>query len=411
MFTASRSWLVDVYSPAFPGISLRLPECKLTHNSPERNGLHSANSVVMMNTMKPITLYDVARLAGVSYQTVSRVINQGAHVSVRTRDKVMAAMAELHYIPNRGAQQLAGKRTRTLGLLTADLALHAPSQIAAAVKSRAGQVGVSVIISMLEQHDDAACRVALQELLAQRVEGLVVNVPLDDERAIMLAELAQPVPALFLDVSETAPVNSLIFDAGQGAHLGVSHLLALGHQRIALLGGPASSVSARARLSGWTSALEAADLAPCGCEHGDWSAASGYEKGHQLLAVSPLPQAILVANDQMALGVIRACTEKGMRVPGDISVVGYDDTADSAWYSPPLTTVRQAFRDAGERSVDWLLAQQADPAECPLQMRLPVTLIERHSTSPATRAEVSGENLARQLHELAQLAAQLDRRN
>lgn len=259
----------------------------------------------MMNTMKPITLYDVARHAGVSYQTVSRVINQGAHVSPRTREKVMAAMAELHYIPNRGAQQLAGKRTRTLGLLTTDLGLHAPSQIAAAVKSRAGQKGVSVIISMLEQHDDAACMLALQELLAQRVEGLVVNVPLEDERARMLAEMAHPVPVLFLDVSEAASVNSLVFDAGQGAGLGVSHLLGLGHQRIALLGGPSSSVSARARMAGWISALEASGLTPCGCEDGDWSAASGYEKGHQLLTASPLPQAILVANDQMAPGILR----------------------------------------------------------------------------------------------------------
>lgn len=364
-----------------------------------------------MTAMKTITLYDVARHAGVSYQTVSRVINQGEHVSARTREKVLAAMAELHYIPNRGAQQLAGKRTRTLGLLTTDLALHAPSQIAASVKSRAGQAGVGVIISMLEQHDAAACMLALQELLAQRVEGLVVNVPLEDDRASMLAELAHPVPVLFLDVSDTAPVNSLVFDAVQGASLGVSHLLTLGHQRIALLGGPSSSVSARARMSGWVAALEAAGLSACGCEYGDWSAASGYEKGHQLLATGVLPQAILVANDQMALGVIRACAEKGLSVPGDVSVVGYDDTADSAWFSPPLTTIRQTFRDAGEQSVDWLLNQPSGQPQRETHIRLPVSLIERASTSVQNPATISGESLAKRLHELAQLAAQLDRRN
>ncbi|MGK9173948.1 LacI family DNA-binding transcriptional regulator [Yokenella regensburgei] len=359
--------------------------------------------------MKPITLYDVARHAGVSYQTVSRVINQGAHVSPRTREKVMAAMADLHYIPNRGAQQLAGKKTPTLGLLTTDLALHAPSQIAAAVKSRAGQAGVSVIISMLEQHDNAACRVALQELLSQRVEGLLINVPLEDEEARMLAELASPVPVLFLDVSDTATVSSLIFDAAQGARLGVSHLLAQGHRRIALLGGPLTSVSARARMEGWWSALEAEGLTPHQCEYGDWSAASGYEKGHQLLSGSLLPQAILVANDQMALGVIRACEEKGLRVPGLVSVVGYDDTADSAWYSPPLTTIRQAFREAGEQSVEWLLNQQAGKRTTATQTRLPVTLVVRASTSPARQMDITGEALAKQLHELAHLAAQLDR--
>lgn len=128
--------------------------------------------------MKAITLYDVARVAGVSYQTVSRVINDAEHVSARTREKVRQAMAALHYVPNRGAQQLAGKRTRTLGLMTSDLALHAPSQIASAVKSRAVEQGASVLISMVEQ--PAQCQAALQELLAQRVEALLVNVPLED---------------------------------------------------------------------------------------------------------------------------------------------------------------------------------------------------------------------------------------
>ncbi len=360
--------------------------------------------------MKTITLYDVASHAGVSYQTVSRVINDAAHVSPRTREKVLAAMAALHYVPNRGAQQLAGKRSRTLGLLTTDLALHAPSQIASAVKSRAGLASASVTISMLEQHDAESCVAALQELLAQRVEGVLINVPLDDVLAQQLAAQAQPTPVLFLDVGSKAAVNSLIFDAEQGARLGVEHLLAQGHRRIALLGGPESSVSARARFIGWLAALARAKLTPCASEHGDWSAASGYEKAHLLLAGSSLPQAILVANDQMALGVMRACAEKGVAVPGQISVVGYDDTADSAWFSPPLTTVRQAFKEAGERSVDWLLNPPSGEAGI-RQIRLPVTLVERLSTAPANERQTqSGETLARCLSELAQQVAMLDRR-
>lgn len=355
--------------------------------------------------MKTITLYDVASYAGVSYQTVSRVINDAAHVSPRTREKVLAAMAELHYVPNRGAQQLAGKRSKTLGLLTTDLALHAPSQIASAVKSRAGKAAANVIISMLEQHDEAHCTAALQELLAQRVEGVLVNVPLDDALAEQLAAQAKPTPVLFLDVSDTAAVNRLVFDAGQGARLGVAHLLAQGHRQIALLGGPSSSVSARARFAGWLAALREANLSPCATAHGDWSAASGYEKAHALLACAPATQAMLVANDQMALGVLRACAEKGIAVPGQISVVGYDDTADSAWFSPPLTTVRQAFKEAGERSVDWLL--NPPPTEALSQHCLPVTLVERLSTAPARPTE-DAETLARRLQELAQQVARLD---
>lgn len=263
---------------------------------------------------------------------------------------------------------------------------------------------------MPEVQDARGCTAALQDLLAQRVDGLLVNVPLDDEQAEALSAQAGPVPVLFLDVSETAAVNSLIFDADQGARLGAAHLLEQGHQRIALLGGPQSSVSARARMSGWLAALAESGLSPCGCEYGDWSAASGYEKGHLLLAADTPPQAILVANDQMALGVIRVCAERGLTVPGQISVVGYDDTADSAWYSPPLTTIRQAFKLAGERSVEWLLARLSGDDTGIGQTRLPVTLVERASTSPVTSINVSGETLARRLNELAQLAAQLDRR-
>jgi DNA-binding LacI/PurR family transcriptional regulator len=260
-------------------------------------------------------------------------------------------MAELHYVPNLRAQQLAGKRTRTLGLITTDLALHAPSQIVSAVKSRAAEQGASVLISMVEQPHQ--CQAALQALLAQRVEALLVNVPLDDPHAEQLRALASPVPVLFLDVSPSAQVNSLVFNAEEGARLGVEHLLSLGHQHIALLSGPESSVSARARLAGWQATLAQAGLTRLR-EYGDWSAASGYE-GHMLLSGTVLPEAILVANDQMALGVMRACAEKGVAIPGQLSVVGFDDTADSAWFSPPLTTVRQAFRQAGERSVTWLL--------------------------------------------------------
>ncbi|EKS7427061.1 LacI family DNA-binding transcriptional regulator [Enterobacter cancerogenus] len=355
--------------------------------------------------MKAITLYDVARLAGVSYQTVSRVINEAEHVSTRTREKVRRAMAELHYVPNRGAQQLAGKRTRTLGLITTDLALHAPSQIASAVKSRAGEQGASVLISMVERPEQ--CQAALQELLAQRVDALLVNVPLDDPYAERLQSMASPVPILFLDVAPSAEVNSLVFDAGQGARLGAEHLLALGHRRIALLSGPNDAVSAKARLAGWRDVLAQADLQPAGEACGDWSAASGYEKGHQLLSGAELPEAILVANDQMALGVIRACAEKGVAVPGQIAIVGFDDTADSAWFTPPLTTIRQAFREAGEQSVEWLLAPTQ--GETRWQKQLPVTLITRQSSAPRAPLQAEREDLARQLRSLAVLAEKIAR--
>ncbi|WP_196230759.1 substrate-binding domain-containing protein, partial [Enterobacter asburiae] len=142
--------------------------------------------------------------------------------------------------------------------------------------------------------------------------------------------------------------------------------------------------------------------------YGDWSAASGYEKGHVLLSGAVLPDAILVANDQMALGVMRACAEKGIAIPGQLSVVGFDDTADSAWFSPPLTTIRQAFREAGERSVEWLLASSG--GEACRQVQLPVTLVTRHSSARRNPKQAEREDLAQQLRSLALLAEQIARK-
>ena len=137
-----------------------------------------------MVNVKPVTLYDVAEYAGVSYQTVSRVVNQASHVSAKTREKVEAAMAELNYIPNRVAQQLAGKQSLLIGVATSSLALHAPSQIVAAIKSRADQLGASVVVSMVERSGVEACKAAVHNLLAQRVSGLIINYPLDDQDAM-----------------------------------------------------------------------------------------------------------------------------------------------------------------------------------------------------------------------------------
>ena len=178
-----------------------------------------------MVNVKPVTLYDVAEYAGVSYQTVSRVVNQASHVSAKTREKVEAAMAELNYIPNRVAQQLAGKQS----LL-----------IVAAIKSRADQLGASVVVSMVERSGVEACKAAVHNLLAQRVSGLIINYPLDDQDAITVEAACANVPALFLDVSDQTPINSIIFSHEDGTRLGVEHLVALGHQQIALLGASAS---------------------------------------------------------------------------------------------------------------------------------------------------------------------------
>ncbi|WP_226568776.1 LacI family DNA-binding transcriptional regulator [Mangrovibacter yixingensis] len=352
---------------------------------------------------KTITLYDVAARAGVSYQTVSRVINGAENVSARTRQNVEQAMQSLHYVPDPAARQLAGKRRRIWGLVTTDLSLHAPSQIAAAIKSQASQSGVDVSIAMLEDTSEQACCCALDTLLAQRVEAIAINLPLSANQASALVARYSHAPILFLDVPSNAPVPSVTFDATQGAVLGAEHLLSLPLTRIALLNGPLSSVSAAQRRAGWVDTLAQAGLQPVAQGEGDWSAASGYLQAQGLLRCQP--QGILVANDQMALGVLRACAERGISVPGEICVVGFDDTADSAWFTPPLTTIRQDFRQLGESCVFWLNSVVGN--KTPSSQCLPVTLVVRESTGKTGEGSSQPLDLAHQLHLLAEQVAKL----
>ncbi len=356
--------------------------------------------------MKPVTLYDVADLAGVSYQTVSRVVNQASHVSVRTRDKVEAAMAELNYIPNRVAQQLAGKQSPLIGVATTHLALHAPSQIVAAIKSRADHSAASVVISMIERSGLQACKAAVYNLLTQRVTGIIVNFPLDDEDAREVASACGNVPVIFLDVSDQAPVNSIIFSPQQGPQLGAEYLLQHGHRRIALLNGPESSVSARLRRSGWLSALTGRQLQPVADLYGDWSALSGFLHTQQMLERGDLPSAMLVANDQMALGAMRAISEAGLSVPADISLIGYDDTDDSCCYIPPLTTIRQDFPLLGKTSVDRLL-ELSHGLHNSGNQQLPVSLVVRNTVQSPGGQTLSARTLSASLIRLARQVSHL----
>lgn len=359
--------------------------------------------------MKPksVTLYDVADYAGVSYQTVSRVINQASHVSQKTRLKVEEAMQALHYVPNRVAQQLAGKHSQTIGLAITTLSLHAPSQIAAAIKSRAGEQQFNVVISMVEKPGLEACKAAINSLLSQRVDGLIVNIPLENEDALDVQAACGGVPVLFLDVSPDLPAPHIIFDPFAGARLGVDHLVSQGHRDIALLTGPLASVSARLRFEGWQQQLAHYQLSAAAVLHGDWSSLSGYEQTLRLLQDKTPPTAILVANDQMALGALRAFSEAGLRVPEEMSVIGYDDTEDSACFIPPLTTIKQDFKVLGRASVARLISLIHAEYDDPVSQILPVTLVERRTTVAPGNTSPTPHALAEALTKLAHQVARL----
>lgn len=327
------------------------------------------------------TLEDVAREAGVSQQTVSRVLNKPDVVAERTRDNVIRAMQALHYVPNRSAQLLAGKSAPSIGLITASLTLHAPSQIAAAIKSHAGTHQLEVAIAMPVMADYASLQARLNEFRAQNIRGAVINLPLEDHIAEKLVNENPDICCLFLDVSPETDVCCVRFDHLNGCGACIRHLWELGHREFGLLAGPESSVSARMRLSSWRETLHRLGVSNAVTVFGDWSAASGRNKALELLHQYPRISAIVVANDQMALGVLSALAQLNRTGSRMVSVTGYDDTADSLYFQPPLTTVAQDFNKLGKRAVELLIQQMAAP-QIHIRELLPTHLIIRQSTCP-----------------------------
>lgn len=327
------------------------------------------------------TLEDVAREAGVSQQTVSRVLNNPAVVAERTREKVIRAMQALHYVPNRSAQLLAGKSAPSIGLITASLTLHAPSQIAAAVKSYAGSHQLEVSIAMPVQADFTSLQDRLNEFRAQHIRGAIISLPLESSVAERLAAENSDIACLFLDVSPESDVCCVRFDHRDGCGACVQHLWDAGHREFGLLAGPESSVSARMRLSSWREALHRLGIANAVTVFGDWSAASGWQKTFELLHQHPRISAMVVANDQMALGVLSALAQLNRIGSRAVSVTGYDDTADSLYFQPPLTTVAQDFNVLGKRAVERLIQLMAAP-QIKIRELLPTRLIIRQSTRP-----------------------------
>lgn len=319
------------------------------------------------------TLDDVARLAGVSLQTVSRVLNSPEKVATRTQEVVHQAMRTLRYVPNRSAQLLAGKVLPAIGLISASLTLHAPSQIAASIKTHAQACGLDVVIVMLNNADRGALQGALAECRAQNIRSAIINLPLESQLAEQLVQENPDIHCLFLDVPPDSDVASLLFDHRQGCHAVIDHLWERGHRDYGFLAGPESAISARLRLHAWREALHRNGGHQAITAFGDWSAGSGFACTLAMLAKQPTLTAIVVANDQMALGVLSALAQLNRR---DISVTGYDDTPDSQYFQPALTTVAQDFTLLGERAV----ALIAEPGQ--RHSWLPTRLVVRQSTAP-----------------------------
>ncbi|UQY42808.1 LacI family DNA-binding transcriptional regulator [Erwinia sp. PK3-005] len=349
---------------------------------------------------KSATLEDVARHAGVSYQTVSRVLNKSANVSDATRRKVEQAIETLRYVPNRLAQQLVGKQSTTLGLVTTSLALHAPSQVAAAIKRYANMAGYQVLIAMIDENVNQSLQDCINELKSQLVDKVIINAPLETQDAEQIATDNDDIVCLFLDVDPFCSVFNVSFNPADGTRASVKYLYEQGHREFALLAGPKNSVSANLRLKSWLDTLASYRLRPVSVIHGSWDAQSGYAGALQLLRETPHFSALLVGNDQMALGVLSAFHQNGVAVPGQKSIIGYDDTYESAFFHPALTTVSLDLDLQGREAVERLLSL-GDGGQGRSSSILPARLVIRSSTGPYGQPQQDLKQIADELRLIA----------
>jgi DNA-binding LacI/PurR family transcriptional regulator len=321
---------------------------------------------------------DVAARAGVSHQTVSRVLNDSPVVREQTRARVLAAIAELGYRRNNAARMLVTNRSGRIGMVAAHLGLHGPRMTALAVQDAAHEAGYDVALVGLHEMSVESLNGAVDRLLDQAVEAIVVAVAHRD--ALLTTRALQlPIPVILAQgVGAEQPMAAGI-DQDAGAALATEHLLALGHARVAHVTGPDDWIEAAQRRAGWLRVHEQRDLLPGPELTGDWSAASGYRAGLRIAADRAIT-AVFVANDTMALGVLRAMHELGRRVPGEVSVVGFDDVPEAAYYWPALTTVAQDFSAVGRCAVDLALRALAGEARPTADLIAP-TLLIRDSTS------------------------------
>jgi len=303
---------------------------------------------------------NVAELAGVSLMTVSRVINGTGPVSAKTRDRVLSAMTKLDYQPNPAARALASGRTRQFGVLAHRSMLFGPASTLHAIEHTARQSGYTVAVVTVEDFNSTTIRSALDDLLRRGADGLVVMTP-HQSAVSSIAGMSFELPVVTTH-GQVHGLPSVTVDQSAGARRAAELLLSLGHRRLAHIAGPQDWLEASARARTWRTVLDAAGIDDAPLVEGDWTARSGYELARRLLATNDVT-AIFAANDQMALGVYRAALEAGRRVPSDLSIVGFDDVPEAAYYPPPLTTVRQDFAEVGRSSIDLLLDALDEPAD------------------------------------------------
>jgi DNA-binding LacI/PurR family transcriptional regulator len=329
---------------------------------------------------KTVTLNDVAEASGVSYQTVSRVINQHPHVAKETRERVQDFISKLGYRPNRLARSLVTKRSNTIGVMSYGTSYFGPSQMLSNIDQVLRSRGYSLTFYSLEDMTLAAWQKALDYLSSHLVDGVIIIAPMIGLDVAQLSALRQDIPIVMTDVQKDARIPSVVMDQREGSRLAAQHLIDLGHRKIAEISGPRTWYDGMLRHESFVLTLQRSGLEPVVSLEGDWTAQSGYAKAKQLLKSGHTFTALITGNDQMALGAMRALREGGLKIPEDVSVVGFDDIPEASFFEPPLTTVRQDFNAMGQQSVEYLLDLLDQPETSVHQRVLYPSLVVRSST-------------------------------
>jgi len=336
-----------------------------------------------------VTLQDVARQAGVSTKTVSRVVNNQGEISAATRQRVQQAIEQLGYRPNFLARSLVSQRSSTLGVVASGLGYFGPSSTLTGIEQRTFELGYSLLFSLLPHSDETNVFPILDSFVARRVDGIIWAVSeIGNNRTWIQPEALQGLPPVVFLTMEPKPGLSVVtVDNRTGAMRAAQHLVDLGKRRIAVITGPLAWWESRERLAGFKEVMQKANLEvlPAQVVEGDWTATSGRRCMLELLEQYPQVEAVVAGNDQMALGALGIAHQSGLKVPDDVAFVGFDNVPDSPCFWPPLTTVEQHLFEVGAVSVQMLhnliATRQDDMVELASEVRLLQTdLIIREST-------------------------------
>jgi DNA-binding LacI/PurR family transcriptional regulator len=325
-------------------------------------------------------IYDVANLAGVSHQTVSRVINNGPYTKESTREKVLIAMQELGYIPNAAARALVTSKSKIVGILVSDTVYNGPAGMLHAMETEARRGGYFAISASVDPFDDESISQGIEHLRQVGIEGLVVITPQSSSVRAVESSVTS-IPVVYIDSPNRGRKFSAELDNAGGAKKATEHLISLGHKKILHVSGPLSWFDAPPRVRGYEQAMKEAKLKPLVIE-GDWSVATGYEIGKNLELDKSKITAIFAANDHLALGLSKALRQRGIRIPERVSLIGFDDLPESAYFEPPLTTMRPDFAELGRIAMEMILGRIESGKAVKSSSLVPELLVRESTARP-----------------------------